>query len=176
VSASWFRQHFGSREALLTAARVALHERSLQRKSTYLAHILEHATCAAQLRASIRHVVVVVESTPLAQRTRWQRLQLLAAGLSDPVLRVAMGTHVGLASDTGAVAVRRAQERGIIRADLPPRALARFLGTFWFARLLQEVDGDRVDHEDLAVVADRVLDAVLCEPGTGHPPSAPGPS
>jgi AcrR family transcriptional regulator len=163
VTRSAFRQHFGTREGLLTAARLQLHSRTLDRRVSFLSYLFRGTSDPAVLRASLLHSMVQVEGSGSSRIIRWQRVRLLAAGLTDATLGAAMGGRIEAATDGIASAIHAAQDAGTVRPELPPRALARLFSSGWLALLLWELDGDRISPVALHGILDRVFDAVVTD-------------
>jgi hypothetical protein len=109
---------------------------------------------AAAIHDGLRRVGVDEEQ----EISRWQLLEVLAASVGSLALRHELQLAIGGMTDRAEWVVRAAQEKGLLLADLPPRALAHFLLSLPLGSLFLELDGARVDP---ALWADLLARAVV---------------
>jgi AcrR family transcriptional regulator len=152
LSRSWFARHFGEREEILDHVHLCnLIEFSL-RESEVLEGAFDGAKDSADLRCRLEGVIRSM-SEPQVLSGAWDRLDLIAAAMTRPALveQAAPVVHATLARVAAAIA--GAQARGLVHADVPPRAAARFLWAAPLAFVLGDVVG--VEWQDLHALAVR---------------------
>jgi AcrR family transcriptional regulator len=154
VSRGWFARHLVGRDELLDLARL---DRliSFGRRE---AEAYEQALAAATDRTTL-----VAAFTEVIDRSRQPDFLAAAWDRLDLVVAVAAPGRERLAQDAGAVvavglariaaALAEAQARGVIRADVPPQAVARFIWGYPLALLLGDVAG--VPGDDMRELARR---------------------
>jgi AcrR family transcriptional regulator len=157
VSSGWFHRRFGGRDGLLDVTRIVLYRRFAQADLDSLERIVEQATTPLHFSEMMRAVLLFTGPHEGLTVSRWQRLEVLAASVGSPVLEHEIRLSIGEATDRAEATVRRAQERGLLLPELPPRAVAHFLASYPFGFLFVALDGDRVTLEAWADLLTRVL-------------------
>jgi AcrR family transcriptional regulator len=165
VSSGWFHRRFGDREGLLDITRIVLYQRFARDDRAFLEQIVDQASTPLQFREAMRRGLLFAGPHEGLAVSRWQRLELLAASVGHPALEHEIRLSIGEATDRVEVVVRRAQQRGLLLPDLPPRALAHFLASYPFGFLFVALDGGRVSLEAWADLLTRTLGSLQPDPG-----------
>jgi len=160
VSRGWFARHLVGRDELIDLARLDLLIRQSRAESATYERAFTTATDAAALRAAL---------AAAAARTHEAEFLVAAWDRLDLIVSVAAEDRGQLARDAGAVvavglartaaAIADAQARGAVRADVPARAVARFIWGYPLALLLGELVG--VPRDELLTLADRTSATLL---------------
>ncbi len=140
LSRSWFARHFGEREEILDHVHLA----NLMSFAASECELIESAFDDAVSGEDLgRRLDEVVATMSLAESLNgaWNRMQLIATASERPELarQAAPVVHAALARMTAAIV--GAQVRGLVHADIPAHALARFLWAAPLAFVLGEVVG-----------------------------------
>jgi AcrR family transcriptional regulator len=157
VSSGWFHRRFGDREGLLDVTRILLYQRFAAADVEFLDLLVEQAATPLEFSEAMRRAILFAGPHEELTVSRWQRLEALAATVGHPALRHEIALVIGEATDRAELAVRRAQERGLLLAELPPRAVAHFLASYAFGFLFVALDGHRVALTSWAELLTRVL-------------------
>jgi AcrR family transcriptional regulator len=166
LSRSWFARHFGEREEILDHVHLGNLLAFSERECRLIESSFDEAVDGEDLGRRLSEVVATM-SQPAALDGAWARLQLIAAASGRPVLadQAAPVVHAVLARMAAAIA--GAQARGLVHADVPVRALARFLWAAPLAFVLGEVVG--VEWRELHQIGQRSAGTLITSsaaPGT----------
>ena len=99
----------------------------------------------------------------LDRRRATQRLARIAAvggALGRPDLAERLGDETAALLDELAVVIRSAQEAGLVRDDLDPRALATFLQAYSLGMVVADLDARPSDRTDVQAVIDLFMGCV----------------
>jgi AcrR family transcriptional regulator len=99
----------------------------------------------------------------LDRRRATQRLARIAAvggAHGRPDLAQRLGEETAALLDELAVVIRSAQESGLVRADLDPRALATFLQAYSLGMVVADLDARPSDRADVQAVIDVFMGCV----------------
>lgn len=162
VTRAWFSRHLGGREELLDLARLDLLIAGSCAEAALYEQAFDEAMSVEQLHATLARVVRRSDS-PSFRASAWARLDLLIAAPGRGRLTEDAGTVVRAALARTTDAIAGAQQRGIVRADVTARAVARFLWGYPLAFLLGDLA--EVSGPDLHELAERTL-ATLTPDGT----------
>jgi len=127
--------HFGSREGLIAAAQAVRHARGLDER---LAQSRSLGTDDERLVAGIRDLASKATTSEHDEQRR-ARFQALAYARHVPELRdVLVAAHSGYAESLAQL-VEAGQHRGLVRADIAPRAVAAFALTSASGRFVDDL-------------------------------------
>lgn len=157
VSAGWFHRTFGDRAGLLAAARLDLLERTLAAEVRSYAQLAAVVRSPAELVEAVAGWVAAPDVSEAVQRMRWQRADVVVAAHASPALGLEAGRVVAAATDEIADVTRAAQDAGLLRPELAPRAIARVVQSMVFGPLLAELDGTPIAREDWRRTVRRAL-------------------
>lgn len=169
VSFGLIAHHFGSREGLVAAAQRTLLEGELDTDLEAARHAIAEATGTSDLLERT-HDLTAALMHPERTDVRIGRAAAIAIAHGRDDARALIVEVVTDKLDRVAAVVTEAQERGLIRDDLEPRAIATFIQSYALGLVLADLDGERVDDTALIAVIDIALRAVLAPPSA---PSAP---
>ena len=152
LSRSWFARHLGEREDILDAIHLANLVAFAEVECMLLEEAFDEAHDSEDLGRRLDDVVETM-SKQASVSGAWNRLQLIATASGRPELaaQAAPIVHGALARTSAAIA--GAKQRGLVYADVPPRALARLLWAAPLAFVLGEVVG--VEWRELHLLGQR---------------------
>lgn len=160
VAIGLIRHHFGSRDGLVATAQVRRIEGATRadidasRAALGSAHDL--ATLLERIEALTRALLERRRS-----EVRLSRLAAIAAAHGRPEAREAIGAVFGDLLDEFAGIVREAQEQGLARTDLDPRAIATFVQAYSLGLIVNDLDPDQADDDRVVEVIVTAVRAVL---------------
>jgi len=162
VSRGWFARHFGGRDELVDLARLDRLLAFTRAETSAYEQALGSATDPANLEGCLA-AVVERSREPAFLVAAWDRLDLVVAVAEPGRDRLAEDARRIVAAGLAriATAFSDAQARGVVRPDVPPRAVARFVWGYPLAFLLGNVAG--VSGDDLQTLARRT-NATLAVP------------
>ena len=163
VSFGLIAHHFGSREGLVSAAQRTLLEGELDADLEAARSAIAEATGASDLLDRI-HDLTAALMHPARTDVRIGRAAALAVAHGREDARALIVEVVTDKLDRVSAVIAEGQERGLIRDDLDPRALATFIQAYAFGLVLADLDGERVDDAALITVIDTAVRAVLAPP------------
>lgn len=164
VAIGLIRHHFGSRDGLVATAQVRRIEGATRRDMDASRAALGTAQDIGTLLDRIE-----VLTHALLERSRSEvrlsRLAAIASAHGRPDAREAIGAVFGDLLDELAAIVREAQERGLARTDLDPRAVATFIQSYSLGLIVHDLDPDPADDEKVVEVIATAARAVLTPTG-----------
>lgn len=160
VAIGLIRHHFGSRDGLVATAQV----RRIEGATRVDMDAARAALGSADDLATVLERVGELTRSLLERsrsEVRLSRLAAIAAGHGRPEAREAIGAVVGDLLDEFAGIVREAQDRGLARTDLDPRAIATFVQAYSLGLIVHDLDPDPADDDRVAEVIATAVRAVL---------------
>lgn len=136
---------FGSRDGLIVAAQAERFRRAIDSIATPFSAAVASATTPEQLREAI---IATIRATQHPDRARFRRVQMsvLGASISRPTLQTAVDAALQSLIDQASAALGAAQDRGLLRSELPVVEVM----WWWFGqvqgRLLIEQSSAPIDH------------------------------
>jgi AcrR family transcriptional regulator len=148
VAIGLIRHHFGSRDGLVAAAQLRRVEGATREDLSAARALLASVTDFAGLIAGL---------TELSRQTidrrgsdlRLSRFAAIATAHGRPGAREDIGRALGELLDELATIVGDAQERGLIRTDLAPRAVATFIQSYALGLLIHDLDPDQPAPQEM---------------------------
>ena len=147
ISRGSLYHHFGSREGLIEAARLAQFTRSVNEDIAVLRQAILDSPSKETLSKRLRVITEAVGSIE-RKHQRLFRISILASAYGRPTLERALGDEQKLVTNQIADLVSQSQERGWIRTDVNPRAVASFIQAYSLGRVLVDIDPDRASDDD----------------------------
>jgi AcrR family transcriptional regulator len=147
VSAGWFHRAFGDRDGLLAAARLDLLERTLRAEVRSFDRLVAASRDPLELVGAVADWVAAPAPDETVRRIRWQRADLLVSARTSPALGHEAGRLIAAATDDLAGTTTAAQDRGLLRPDLAPHAVARVVQALVFGPLLAELDATPIARD-----------------------------
>ena len=160
VAIGLIRHHFGSRDGLVATAQVRRIEGAtrmdMDASRAALGSADDLATLLERVEALTRALLERSRSD-----VRLSRLAAIAAAHGRPEAREAIGAVFGDLLDELAGIVREAQDRGLARTDLDPRAVATFIQAYSLGLIVHDLDPDPADDDRVAEVLAAAVRSVL---------------
>lgn len=160
ISRGSLYHHFGSREGLIEAARLAQFTRSVNEDIEVLRQAILDSPSKEALKKRLRLITEAVGSIE-RKHQRLFRVSILASAYGRPTLERALGEEQKLVTDQIADLVSQSQERGWVRSDLNPRAIASFIQAYSLGRVLVDIDPDRSADDDWYEVVSIAVEHLL---------------
>ena len=160
ISRGSLYHHFGSREGLIEAARLAQFTRSVTEDITVLRRAILESPSRDDLRKRLRLITEAVGSID-RKHQRLFRISILASAYGRPTLERALGEEQKLVTDQISGLVVESQERGWVRRDVDARAVASFIQAYSLGRVLVDIDTDRTSDENWFEVVSIAIEHLL---------------
>jgi len=140
VSPSWVHRRFGDRRQLIAAARLELARRHALREVDAFATLLDGARDEQSLARRLVEVVGEVGAAG-SPEPHLERIDLVASAMHASGVRAAWMDVTGAVIDRMTMTLGALQERGLLRRDLPVRAVAQLLFGFMTAGVIARLAG-----------------------------------
>lgn len=163
VSRSSLYYHFTDLPDLLEEALVARFARSVDESIAAMQMTLQTAGSSEEVAAALRALTRVTQSRARAGR-RIERIATLAECAHSPQLRERLAAEQRRMNEATTRIIRSAQERGWVRSDLEPQAVAVLIQAYTIGRIVDDIDPEPVDEEAWFTVIDEVVATVLTPP------------
>lgn len=164
VAIGLIRHHFGSRDGLVAAAQIRRIEGATREDVASARAVISTAGSTDDLLARIDGLTRAVIDRTRAE-VRLSRFAAIATAHGRPEAREAIGGALGDLLDELAGLIREAQEKGLARSDLDPRAIATFIQSYSLGLIVHDLNADRMDADALVAVIGTALRAVLTPQG-----------
>lgn len=156
VSAGWFHRTFGDRDGLIDEVRLTIYDERLGAETAALAGQLRMASSPEEFVG--RMLLLAQEALEDSTRPElWFRIEVLSALDGRPGLCHAVAEIDARHTASLTAAIADAQVRGIIAADLPPKAVARFAQGMHFGFLLSAISGLEPTAQQWRSVFERIV-------------------
>lgn len=160
VAIGLIRHHFGSRDGLVTAAQQRRLEGLTREDLAGVRTVLADITDLDDLLGRLRLLTLAIVDRQRAD-VRMSRLAALATAHGRPAARVDLSVTIGDLLDELARVLLEAQERGLVREDLDPRAIATFIQAYSLGLVVHDLDPVDLPDEAVADVITTAIRAVL---------------
>jgi AcrR family transcriptional regulator len=157
VALALITHHFGSRDGLVAAAQQVRLAGAVAADIAAINAIYANVDSAQELRERVSAVTTALVTTSRAS-TRLSRIAALAAAHGRPEARAALGDTVKELLDSLTDVIERARQRGLIRPDVDPRAMATFVQAYALGLVVADLDPDRPDPDALHRVITIAID------------------
>jgi AcrR family transcriptional regulator len=157
VALALITHHFGSRDGLVAAAQQVRLAGAVAADIAAINAIYANVDSAEEFRERISAVTTALVTTSRAS-TRLSRIAALAAAHGRPEARAALGDTVKELLDSLTDVIERARQRGLIRPDVDPRAMATFVQAYALGLVVADLDPDRPDPDALHRVITIAID------------------
>jgi len=158
LSSGWFSRHFISREYFIELILLELVTRSARVEVAGYEAVFDAATGPEDLVQGLTGLTATALASDFVTHA-WDRLELIATASRDPDLRSSAGSVVRVANERIALAMARAQRRGVMRDDVDPSAVARFAWGFTLGYVIADLSA--VDRAEVMVLVEAVLAALI---------------
>ena len=160
VAIGLIRHHFGSRDGLVTAAQQRRLEGLTREGLAGVRTVLADITDLDDLVGRLRLLTLAVVDRQRAD-VRMSRFAALATAHGRPAVRDDLSGTIGDLLDELARVILEAQERGLVREDLDPRAIATFIQAYSLGLVVHDLDPVDLPDEAVADVITTASRAVL---------------
>jgi len=161
VAIGLIRHHFGSRDGLVSAAQQVRLAGAVRDDLAQVDTLIRSSTDAESLRLGL---IALTEGllNPSRRDLRLSRVAGIGAAHGRPDLREQFEETIGSLLDQLAETVTFAQQSGIVRADVDPRAFATFIQAYALGMILNDFDPVSPSATDLTEVIVIALNSFLC--------------
>ena len=158
--------HFGDRNGLVATAHARRFDRLLDRQLRIIAPLYEGDTVEECL--AVADLLTTAIADGAQNEDRRVRISALSAARHRPVLRDGVTSSLRRSIDGVEARIAAAQQRGIVRPTLPPRALAVFTQTIGLGMLADVISGDEQPPAHWRAVFRTVAHAVFVHDCASH--------
>ncbi len=138
--------HFGSREGVIDAAYNMMFSRFVEEDIRTFDRVNETVTSQEEYVQVLGPIVTRLSSGPERTARRAMRARIVAAASTRPELRELIGKSQERLTDDLTRLTASAQEKGWLRDDIPPHALAVIFQIMVFGRVLDDVSAEPIDE------------------------------
>jgi len=165
ISKGSLYHHFPDFGHLIDEAQVIRFARYVDNSIAAIAYILQSATSADEIRANVR---LLTENTQSDARSmdRRNRMQLLGLATQRPYLQEILGIEQARLTAGLADLVREAQEKGWIRLQHDPMAVALLIQSYTLGLWLDDITPVRAPLEGWVALINHLVEDVILTPPT----------
>jgi AcrR family transcriptional regulator len=139
--------HFGSREGVIDAAYSMIFSRLVEEDLRTFRQVNESVETLDEYIRVMQPIVTKLSSGPDRKARRAMRIRIVAAASTRPRLKELIGESQSRLTADLARLTAFAQQKGWLRDDLSPRALAVLFQILIFGRALDDVSADPIGEE-----------------------------
>jgi AcrR family transcriptional regulator len=155
--------HFRDMPELLELAIARRFPTGVSESLTQLRQGFEATKTLAEYQEAMRQLTEVSQD-PARQERRVERAHFLALAFSSESLRELIGEQQRVITAELTETLALVQERGWIRRDLDPKAVAVFIQAYTLGRIIDDVSPDPVDPQAWNHLINTVMAKALAEP------------
>jgi AcrR family transcriptional regulator len=160
VSKGSLYHHFNDFSDLINTALVYRFSQEVDLNIEIIANTLSRATTKEQLFQGLAQVTIATQK-PESRTIRFERARVLALSEGNPQLARELGAEQDRLTEAVTDLVRESINKGFIRSDLNPQAIAVFIQAYSLGTVVDDVAGEHVNPEDYYKLIDRVLRSTL---------------
>ena len=161
ISRSSLYHHFGDRDGLIEAASVEIYFREVIDNMEWIVAGLEKAGSLAELKSEVSRLVRAIAAMP--SDTRWNRLKILAACQHRPTLLRRLAEVQTEITDRYSMVLQSFVDRGWYRPGMQPREIASLMQGLTLARVVRDMDDDRLPDDEWVGMFENVLISMMVE-------------
>jgi AcrR family transcriptional regulator len=139
--------HFGSREGVIDAAYNMIFSRLVEEDIRTFRQVSESVETLDEYIRVMQPIVTKLSSGPDRKARRAMRIRIVAAASTRPGLRELIGESQARLTTDLARLTASAQQKGWLRDDISPRALAVLFQILIFGRALDDVSAEPIEEE-----------------------------
>ena len=163
ISKGTLYHHFPDFGHLIDEAQVLRFSRYVDGSIDAIAHILQNAASADEIKTTLRALTADTQSEQRSKDRR-NRLQLLGLATQRPYFEEILGREQERLTAGLADLVREAQEKGWIRLEFSPRAVALLIQSYTLGVWLDDITPNRIPAHDWVTLINAVVENVLLAP------------
>lgn len=156
VSKGSLYHHFSDFSELLNTALVARFAQEVDLNIEIISKTLIHARSKEELFQGLAQVTVATQKAE-SRSIRFERARIIALSEGNHILQVQLAAEQDRLTDAVTDLVRESINKGFIREDLNPRAIAVFIQAYSLGKVVDDVAKNPVNLEDYYKVIDIVL-------------------
>jgi AcrR family transcriptional regulator len=160
VSKGSLYHHFNDFSDLINTALVYRFSQEVDGNIDIIANTLIHARSKEELFQGLAQVTVATLK-PESRTIRFERARVLALSEDSPLLQQQLAAEQDRLTDAVTDLVRESMNKGFIRDDLNPRAVAVFIQAYSLGKVVDDVTNTQIDPDDYYKLIDRVLRSTL---------------
>ena len=161
ISRSSLYHHFGDRDGLIEAASVEIYFREVIDNMEWIVADLEKVGSLPELKSEVSRLVRAIAAMP--SDTRWNRLKILAACQHRPTLLRRLAEVQTEITDRYSRVLQRFVDRGWYRPGMQPREIASLMQGLTLARVVRDMDDDRLPDDEWVGMFENVLISMMVE-------------
>jgi AcrR family transcriptional regulator len=155
--------HFGSREGVIDAAYAMIFTSLAEADIAGLRRISSSSSDFADYPDAMLTITSALTAGLERRERRSLRMRIVAASLTRPQLRTAIAVEEHRLSEELVRLAERGQERGWLRRDLTPRAIAVLVQVLLIGRTIDDISSTPIDDVEWAEAMTTVLRAGTTE-------------
>jgi AcrR family transcriptional regulator len=156
VSKGSLYHHFEAFSDLLSAALVFRFSQEVDIKIDFYSKILASAHSEEELFQGIASVTDATQKIE-TKGTRLERARVLALSESNPTLAKELAEVQDRLTDAVTELISESINRGFVRPDVDPRSLATFFQAYSLGKVIDDIAGNNVEHDEYMKLLDLVL-------------------
>jgi AcrR family transcriptional regulator len=134
--------HFGSKDGLVEAAYLSLHDSLQEEDAAALELLAESVTSSEELIDAFKAVLTDPSSSKERAKRRHLWFRIYAAALTRPDFKAELAKRSATYTRRHAASIAKLQERGVISSELDAHQLAVLLATVTIGRSLNDVSSE----------------------------------
>lgn len=152
--------YFKDREGLIIEAQIARYSEVIDTDQDAIRHAAMHASSADDFRNRmaklVKHLVSIERHS-----NRKLRASVLGSAMNRPQLMKRIVDEQSGAIDRLGEALRIAQQRGLIKADINPRGVAEFVTAYIVGMVIVDLDPHQTSTKDKVATFDLFLSSLM---------------
>lgn len=165
ISKGSLYHHFPDFGHLTDEAQAIRFARSVDRSIADMSVMLTKPLNAAELLENLRGLTRFTQSEGRSNARR-DRMQLLGLATQRPYLQNLLGAEQSRLNAALSDIIREAQERGMVRRELDPLAVAILIQGYSLGLWLDDISSEQVDHGAWVDLIDQLIENVIVAPAT----------
>lgn len=162
VSKGSLYHHFTDFPELINSALVARFAQEVDLNIEIIATTLKSAKSKEELFQGLA-IITTATQKPESRNIRFERARVLALSEGNPYLSRELAVVQDRLTEAVTDLVRESMNKGFIRSDLDPRAVAVFIQAYSLGRVVDDVAGERTNPEEYYKLIDTVLRSSLAK-------------
>ena len=146
VSKGSMYHHFSDLQELVETAQLIRYSKWIDASIEFMTTYVLGATTKEEFIESLRKLTELTQSVD-RKGARAERARALAACFDNPRMAKAMGEETQRHTDALADIIQEVQNRGLVRADVNPKAVAVFIQSYTLGKMVNDYNPTGVDDD-----------------------------
>ena len=146
VSKGSMYHHFEDLQELVETAQLMRYSKWIDASIEFMTKYVLGATTKENFIESLRKLTELTQSVD-RKGARAERARALAACFDNPRMAKAMGAETQRHTDALADIIQEVQNRGLVRADVDPKAVAVFIQSYTLGKMVNDYNPTGVDDQ-----------------------------